>query len=66
MEIKELQTKNIAELSHLLEESRIKLDDLKFKAAQGKLKNIREIRVTKRGIATILMVLKIKVKAETK
>lgn len=58
MEIKELKIKSKAELNHLLAETRKKLDDLKFKASQNQLKNIKEIRQTKRDVARLLMILK--------
>lgn len=57
MEIKEIKTKSIPELNHLLEELRKKLGDLNFKVAQNQLKNIREIRVIKKDIAKVLMTL---------
>ncbi|MFA4872219.1 MAG: 50S ribosomal protein L29 [Patescibacteria group bacterium] len=66
MDIKEIKILSIAELNHLLEDLRKKLDDLKFKATQKQLKNIREIRVVKKDIARILMTLKERSKAENK
>ncbi len=64
MDIKEIKILSIAELNHLLEDLRKKLDDLKFKATQKQLKNIREIRVVKKDMARILMTLKEKNKKE--
>ncbi|MBI5765935.1 50S ribosomal protein L29 [Candidatus Falkowbacteria bacterium] len=64
MDIKEIKILSIAELNHLLEDLRKKFDDLKFKATQKQLKNIREIRVVKKDIARILMTLKEKNKTE--
>ncbi len=58
MDIKELKNKSEAELNQQLADERKKLDDLKFKAAQGQLKNVREIRPVKRGVARILMLMK--------
>lgn len=58
MDIKEIKEQTVAQLSHTLEESRKKLDDLLFKAAQKQLKSVRDIRVVKKDIARIMMVLK--------
>ena len=58
MDIKEIKNKSVAELTNLLEELRLKLDELKYKAAQKQLKNIREVRMIKREIAKIMTVLK--------
>lgn len=57
MNIKETTNKDINELDHLLQDLRKKLDDLKSKAVQKQLKNIREIRMVKKDIARILTVL---------
>lgn len=57
MNIKETTNKDINELNHLLQDLRKKLDDLKSKAAQKQLKNIREIRMVKKDIARALTVL---------
>ncbi|HNP74775.1 MAG TPA: 50S ribosomal protein L29 [bacterium] len=62
MNINEINNKDINELNQLLGDYRKKLDDLKFKAAQKQLKNIREIRVIKKAIARILTVLAVKTK----
>lgn len=58
MDIKEIKNQTVSGLNHLLEESRKKLDDLLFKAAQKQLKSVRELRVVKKDIARIMMVLK--------
>jgi large subunit ribosomal protein L29 len=58
MEIKELKLKEATELNQLLEEARKRLDDLKFKADQGQLKNIREMRIVRKDVAKILTALK--------
>jgi ribosomal protein L29 len=54
MEFKELKTKTEKELKQILNESREKLRDLRFKDANKQLKNVREIRVIKKTIAKIL------------
>jgi ribosomal protein L29 len=57
MELKELLTKNSAELQALLTLNREKLRDLRFKDSNKQLKNIREIRVIRQLIAQILTLL---------
>jgi len=58
MKIKELQKRPKKELKYLLENSRKKLMDLRFKVSSRQLKNVREIRKTKKLIAQILTLLK--------
>ncbi|MDO8592590.1 MAG: 50S ribosomal protein L29 [bacterium] len=60
MELKELKSKTDKELKQLLNESRDKLRDLRFKDANKQLKNVREIRVVKKAIAKILTILNVK------
>jgi len=50
-------TATIEELNKLLKEKRDKLERLKFDLALGKVKNISEIRKTKRDIAQIMTLL---------
>jgi len=57
MEIKELREKSEKELTKLLATSREKLRDLRFKVTAKQLKNVREIRKTRKLIAQILTVL---------
>jgi ribosomal protein L29 len=57
MEFKELKKKTENELHKLLEQSRDKLRDLRFKDANKQLKNIREIRQIRETVAQILTVL---------
>jgi len=45
-------------LYSLLASSREKIRDLKFKIASGQLKNVREVRETKKTIAQILTLLR--------
>jgi len=54
MEFKELKAKTEKELKQILNESREKLRDLRFKDANKQLKNVREIRVIKKTIAKVL------------
>ncbi|MFA5029667.1 MAG: 50S ribosomal protein L29 [Patescibacteria group bacterium] len=58
MKIKEIRTKSVSELDQLLKELRHKFDDLNFKVKQKQIKNIREIRATRRNIAKVLTVLR--------
>jgi ribosomal protein L29 len=58
MEFKELKKKTAKELQIALGETREKLRDLRFRDASKQLKNVREIRDTKKNIARILMLLK--------
>ena len=60
MELKELKTKSESELHRLLAESRDKIRDLRFKDASKQLKNVREIRDTKKLAANILTLLNAK------
>lgn len=59
MEFKELKNKTEKELRKLLEESRDKLRNLRFKDANKQLKNVREIRIVKKTIAKILTLINI-------
>jgi ribosomal protein L29 len=54
MNIKELKLKELPELNQLLSDSRRQLDELNFKAHQGQLKGVREIRIVKKDIAQIM------------
>jgi len=54
MDFKELKSKTEKELGELLNQSRDKLRDLRFKDANKQLKSVREIRVIKKTIAGIL------------
>jgi len=64
MEFKELKKKTAIELQTALGETREKLRDLRFRDASKQLKNVREIRETKKNIARILMLLKTAKKEE--
>lgn len=58
MKAKELRTKQNTELSTLLDDNRERLRVLRFDLASGKVKNVREIRKTKKDVARILTLLK--------
>jgi large subunit ribosomal protein L29 len=58
MKTTELRQKSKSELQKLLQDSREKLRDLRFGLVSGKVKNVREIRETKKDIARILTLLK--------
>lgn len=58
MTIKELKPKNAAELTRLLSTEREKLRDLRFKVAQGQLKDVREVREARHTVARIMTLLK--------
>jgi len=53
----ELSQKPKNELQILLSEKRERLRQLRFKISSGKVKNVREIRMTKKDIARILTIL---------
>jgi len=59
MKISEIKQKSKNELKKVLQERREKLRQLRFDLAAGKVKNIREIRSTKKDIARILTILNI-------
>ncbi|TSC74785.1 MAG: hypothetical protein G01um101430_779 [Parcubacteria group bacterium Gr01-1014_30] len=59
MKISELRQKTKAELQKLLSDNREKLRQLRFDLASGKIKNVREIRKTKKEIAQILTLMKL-------
>jgi len=60
MKINELKQKTEKELNKILEDSRARLRQLYFDLAVGKVKNVREIRKTKKNIAKILTLLCLK------
>ena len=51
---KELETKPAKELKRILAEQRANLHQLRLQTAVNQLKNVREIRKTKRTVARIL------------
>lgn len=54
MTIKELRQLSETERTRLLQESRDKVRELRFKVARRELKNVREVRELKKTIARIL------------
>ncbi|MDA3802799.1 MAG: 50S ribosomal protein L29 [Patescibacteria group bacterium] len=57
MEFKELNEKKESDLQKLLQENREKVRELRFKDSNKQLKNVRDIRNTKKDIARIQTVL---------
>jgi large subunit ribosomal protein L29 len=57
MKTEELKDKNEQELKILLEEKKKKIEEMRFKAASGGLKNVKEIKENKKDIARILTAL---------
>ena len=61
MRIKDLRNKSEEELKSYLLQERERLRSLRFDLVAGKVKNIRELRSIKKGIAQVLTILKEKV-----
>ena len=57
METKELKGKSLKELKRFLRDSREKLRQLRFDLISGKVKDVGEIRRTKKNIARALTIL---------
>ncbi len=58
MKIKEIRQKSKLELKKLLQDSKERLQQLRFDLFSGKVKNVKEIRNIKKDIARILMITK--------
>jgi large subunit ribosomal protein L29 len=58
MKTKDIRQKTAHELQKLLLELKVKMGNLIFDLVGGKVKNIKEIRGTKKDIAKILTILK--------
>jgi large subunit ribosomal protein L29 len=58
MKVSELRQKSKEELEKMVFEHREKLRQLSFDSASGKIKNVREIRKTKKEIAQMLTLLR--------
>jgi len=58
IKIKELKNLSETEMKRLLEQNREKLRALRFDLVSGKVKNVREIRETKKTVARLLTLLK--------
>lgn len=61
MKAQELLKKDKKELEGMIQESKKRLSELKFKSSISKLKNSNEVRNIKKDIARILTVLKFKI-----
>ncbi|MDD5696661.1 MAG: 50S ribosomal protein L29 [Candidatus Pacebacteria bacterium] len=57
MKAEELKDKNEQELRMLLEEKKKKIEEMRFKASSGGLKNVKEIKESKKDVARILTAL---------
>ena len=58
MKAAELRKKDKKELEKTVFELRKKLSDLRFKFSSGKLKNVKEIKNSRKEVARILTILK--------
>ncbi|MDO8633249.1 MAG: 50S ribosomal protein L29 [Candidatus Wildermuthbacteria bacterium] len=56
MKIAELRQKQKSELQNLLQTAKVKLQQLRFDLAAGKLKNVKEIMNTRRYIAQLITI----------
>ncbi|MFH1430554.1 MAG: 50S ribosomal protein L29 [Candidatus Uhrbacteria bacterium] len=56
MDIKQMREQPEEELRRKFDELRVQLEDLRFRASARELKNVHEIRSTRRAIARILTV----------
>ena len=57
MKMVELREKTKEELTALLADEKVELDNLKFQLHQGKLKNVKELGKRKKDIARIVTLL---------
>lgn len=57
MDVQNIRTKTDTELRTILAEQQALLEDLRFRASARELKNVHEIRQSRRAIARILTVL---------
>lgn len=53
MDVKTLRSKSATVLTKEMDEAYARLKELRFKLSSNQLKNVREVRVLKRGIARI-------------
>lgn len=58
MKVAELRQKSKEELKGLLQEKRVRVDELSFLLHQKKVKNVKELAGVKKDIARILTLLK--------
>lgn len=54
MKSKDLATKTKDELMKMIEEKRKRIEDVRFKAVSGGIKNVKELREDKKDIARIM------------
>ena len=66
MKLEELRKKTKEETRKILQDDREKLRQLRFDLAAGKVKNVREIRKTRKEIARALTLLKNELPKEAK
>lgn len=59
MKLAELKQKNKEDLKKMLEDDQEKLRQLRFDLSAGKVKNVREIKKTRKEIAQILTLMRI-------
>jgi ribosomal protein L29 len=57
MKSKELSSKTKDELVKMIEETRKRIEEVRFKAASGGIKNVKELREDKKNVARILTAL---------
>ncbi len=63
-DVTQLKTKPVAELQKMVTEAREKLRKLRFDLAAGKVKNVAELRGTRKAIACVLTLLQERANAE--
>ena len=64
MDYTDIKNKTEKELHDMLIEQRNKLRDLRFRAGENQLKDVRGIRKAKKAVAKILTALKLRVKLQ--
>lgn len=57
MKMLQLREKSKTDLADMLNERRVRLQELRFQLLGGKVKNIKELRSVKKDISRILMLL---------
>ena len=57
MKSKDLAVKNKEELAKMIEEKKKRIEEVRFKAVSGGIKNVKELREDKKDIARILTIL---------
>lgn len=57
-DIQQLKNKPVADLANQLKEMRDRLWQLKIDLAAGKVKNVREIRATRKDVARVMTIIK--------